>query len=39
MTIVFLNYSPKIRILDISVPRFKDFYFATNFAIEQIRGC
>ena len=37
MTTVFSNYSPKIRKLGIFVPRFKDLYFATNFAFIQIR--
>ena len=39
MTIVFSNYNPKTCILGIFVPRFKDFYFATNFTIKQIWGC
>ena len=38
MAIVFSNYSPKIPKLGIFVPRFKDFYFAANFAIKQVRG-
>ena len=38
MTTVFSNYSPKIHKLDIFVPRFKDFYFAPNFAIKEIPG-
>ena len=38
MTIVFSHYSPKIRKLGIFVPKLKDFYFARNFAIKQIRG-
>ena len=36
MTIVFSNYSPKIRKLGIFVPRFQDCYFAANFVIKQI---
>ena len=38
MTIVFPHNSPKIRKLSIFVPNFKDFYFATNFTVNQIRG-
>ena len=38
MAILFSNYSPKIPKLGISVPKFKDFYFAPNFVIIQIRG-
>ena len=38
MTIVFSNYSSKIRKLGIFVPKLKDFYFAPSFAIKQIRG-
>ena len=38
MTITVSSYSPNIRKLSIFVPRFKDFYFAKNFAIKQIRG-
>ena len=37
--ILFSNSSPKIRKLGISGPKFKDFYFATNFVIRQIWGC
>ena len=37
MTIVFSNYSPKICKLGIFVSKFKDFYFAPNFAINQIQ--
>ena len=38
MTIVISNYSPKICKLSIFLSRFKNFYFATNLAIKQIRG-
>ena len=38
MTVVFSNYSPKILKLAIFVPKFKDFHFAPNFTIKQIRG-
>ena len=39
MTIVFSNYSPKIRKLGIFISKFKYFCFAPNFAIKQIQGC
>ena len=38
MKIVFSRYGSKIRKLGIFDPRFKDFHFAPNFAIKQIRG-
>ena len=38
MTIVFSNSSSKIRKLDIFGAKFKDFYFALNFATRQIWG-
>ena len=38
MTKVFLNSTPKIRKLGIFGSSFKDFYFAPNVAIRQIRG-
>ena len=38
MKIVFSNYSPKILKLAIFVPKFKDFHFAPNSTIKQIRG-
>ena len=38
MTIASSNSSPKIRKLGIFGPKFKDFYFAPNFAIRQIWG-
>ena len=36
MTITFSNFGPKMHKLGIFGPKFKDFYFAPNFAIRQI---
>ena len=38
MTIVFSNSTPKIHKSGTFGPKSKDFYFALNFAIRQIRG-
>ena len=36
MTIIFSNFGPKMHKLGIFGPKFKDFYFAPNFAIRKI---